>query len=270
MAERVIVDKAFLECVHACGLRCYGDFLAMADRGEQVASSRSGRTFRVRLGDASQSIECYLKIHDYSYWRRMRWRREKGELESANYVTMRDRCGVNVPIVIAHGSRSRGWRYRDGFILTRAIRRAVSLDTYAEANAGCVGVGLIRAVAKLVQRMHAASYFHIDLQWRNILVVGDDGVETAESSGDEMGAGLQLYLLDSPRGGICSSCVGRAHGRIRDLSSLHKDARRWLSPRAQLRWLKCYLGRARLTAIDRGMVRTILRDRAIKDRTHAA
>ncbi|MCB9858148.1 MAG: hypothetical protein H6818_20885 [Phycisphaerales bacterium] len=270
MGERVIVDKAFRERINACGLRHYGDFLSMADRSEQIASSRSGRTFRVRLGDGAQSIDAYLKIHDYAYWRRARWRREKGELETANYATMRNRCGVDVPAVIAHGSRTRGWRYRDGFILTQSIRGAASLDRFVEADPGRVDNRLLGAVAGVVRRMHSASYFHIDLQWRNILVV-----DSAEG-GDRPGAAdaplspLHVYLLDSPRGGIQSSGVGRQHGRIRDLSSLYKDARRWLSPRVQLRWLKCYLGTRRLTAIDRGMIRTILRDRAIKDRTHAA
>ena len=226
--------------------------------------------YRVRLGDGPAAIDGYLKIHDYSYWHRMRWRREKGELETANYALLGDRCGVNVPQVMAHGSRSGGWRYRDGFILTRAIDGAQSLEALAAANAGRLGDGVARSVAEIVRRMHAASYFHIDLQWRNILMVTDARVGVESADGGGLRVDPCIYLLDSPRGGVCMSGVGRAHGQIRDLSSLHKDARRWLSPRVQLRWLKCYLGGRRLTAIDRAMIRTILRDRAIKDRTHAA
>ncbi len=264
MSERVIVESASHRALlDACELRTYADIMALADRDDPIATSRSGRTFRVALPHGSGSVDCYLKIHDYSFWRRSRWRREKGAIEAANYALLRDRCGVNVPEVVAHGARTRGIRYRDGFILTAAIDASESLDAYALASDGRVDQRLLRESALLVQRMHAASYFHVDLQWRNILVVGrsaGEGIAT-DSSTDR----IHLYLLDSPRGGIRSSAAGRMHGRIRDLSSLYKDARRWLTPRAQLRWLKCYLGRARLTSIDRGMIRTILRDRAIKD-----
>lgn len=264
MSERVIVGNAGHRAVlDECGLRTYADIMALADRGEPIASSRSGRTFRVQLSQESGSIDCFLKIHDYSFWRRLRWRREKSEIEAANYSVLRDRCAVNVPEVIAHGARTRGLRYRDGFILTRAIDASESLDAYAAAHDGRVDQRLLRELALLVQRMHAASYFHVDLQWRNILVVESSAIGDVEA--DSSAPGFQLYLLDSPRGGIRSSAAGRMHGRIRDLSSLYKDARRWLTPRAQLRWLKCYLGRARLTSIDRDMIRTILRDRAIKD-----
>lgn len=269
MAERVIVDRAFEEFLGACGLCRYGDFLAATEGLEAIASSRSGRTYRVRLGEGAASIEAYLKIHDYAYWRRLRWRSEKGGLEAANYAMLRDRCGVNVPDVVALGSRTRGARYRDGFILTRAIAGAQSLDAYASAHDGRVGDDVCDRVADVIRRMHAASYFHVDLQWRNILIVADGDADGAGGV-DGLAGGPCVYLLDSPRGGLRRTGIGRAHGRIRDLSSLYKDARRWLGPRAQLRWLKHYLGRMRLTSIDRGMIRTILRDRAIKDRTHAA
>ncbi|HPF37859.1 MAG TPA: lipopolysaccharide kinase InaA family protein [Phycisphaerae bacterium] len=256
MTLRVIVDNAYRDRMAATGLRAYGDFLALCDRGEAISSSRSGRTFRVPLGDGASNIDGFLKVHDYSYWRRSRWRRDKGALEAANYAIMRHRCGLNTPDVIAYGARTGGLRYREGFILTRAIDGAQSLDAYADAHGGTISEGIAIAVAALTRQMHAAGFCHVDLQWRNILVAGG-----------EAGGAVQLCLLDSPRGGLRTTRVSQWHGRVRDLSSLYKGARHRLTPRAQLRWLKTYLGGRRLTNVDRAMVRVILRDRASKDRT---
>lgn len=266
MVQRVIINDAYRRMLDENGVRGYGDFLALADGGEQVASSRSGRTHRVRIGGGTDAIEGFLKIHDYSCWRRFRCRRDKGAAEAANYAVLRDVCGVNVPDVIARGWRKRGLRYVDGFILTRAIEGAHSLASIAAETGGAIDDAVMRGLADVVRRMHAASFFHIDLQWRNILVVGS-GRDSADA---RAGHDVTIFLLDSPRGGLQATAVGRAHGRIRDLSSLHKDARRWLGNRVQLWWLKVYLGRARLTPVDRAMIRTILRDREIKGRKRTA
>lgn len=266
MAERLIVDKDYQEIMRAAGARCYGDVLSLTDGCEPIASSRSGRTFRVQIGEDDAAIEGYLKIHDYSYWRRSRLRQDKGALEAANYLLLRDHCGIDVPDVIARGWRVRGLRYADGFILTRSVDGSRSLESVAAASDGAIDESLLRELAVVVRRMHAASYFHIDLQWRNILVVRQD--RSSQDTG--MAGSARIFLLDSPRGGLQSSAVGRAHGRIRDLSSLHKEARRWLGARVQLRWLKWYLDCERLSPIDRAMVRTILRDRSSKDRVQPA
>jgi len=241
--------------LEGAGLTTFGDYAALAARGDRVSTSRSSETHRVHFDDKGETIIAFHKRYDYTRRRRWRWRRDKALIESRNYELMRSRCDVGVPVVLARGVRSRGLRHIESFILTREIKGASRLDAAASA-AGGVPRALQDCLTRDVARMHDAGFFHIDLQWRNILV-------------GRSGGGDALYFLDSTRGGLRRTAVTRAHGRARDLSSLHKDAKRWIGPRDELRWLKAYLGRP-LTAIDRAMIRTILRDRAVKDRAPAA
>lgn len=237
------------------GMKTFDEFLVTASRGERVSASRSGETHRVRLNGDGGPVIGYLKRYDYSRRRRWRWQREKATVESRNYKLMHERSGVGVPDVMARGVRSHGLRHLEGFILTRAIAGATALDAFAESG-GRVPLALQDGLAAAVRRMHAADFFHIDLQWQNILVT-------------EAGGDYSVHFLDSTRGGLRRTTLTRAHGRIRDLSSLQKGARHWLSPRRQLRWLRSYLGRP-FAPLDRAMIRTILRDRAIKDHTPTA
>ena len=126
---------------------------------------------------------------------------------------------------------------------------------FRSASAGGVPAALRACVAADIARMHGGDFYHIDLQWRNILVTDRGGAYT-------------LHFLDSTRGGLRGSALFRAHGRARDLSSLYKEGRRWLTPVELLRWLRQYLGRP-IGATDRAMIRTIIRDRAVKDSMRA-
>ncbi len=112
---------------------------------------------------------------------------------------------------------------------------------------------LLETTADLVARMHAAGFFHIDLQWRNLLV-SEDGSRRP-----------RVYVIDSVRGGPRRWRPFQMHGRLRDLSSLYKLARSQVPVREQVGWLWRYLGVRRLRHEHRVMIQTILCDRRIKD-----
>lgn len=112
---------------------------------------------------------------------------------------------------------------------------------------------LLETTADLVSRMHAAGFFHIDLQWRNMLV-SEDGARCP-----------RVFVIDSARGGLRRSRLFQMHGRLRDLSSLYKLARFRVPVREQVGWLRRYLGVHRLQHEHRMMIQTILCDRRIKD-----
>lgn len=257
-----IVETEMRSDLEAAGLRCYEDFV----RGEShdvVGRSGTTRTRRIRLGRVSDGEEYYLKVYQYRGVRwRHRWRMDKGAVEARNYRLLRERCGMLVPDVVAHGSRRRGWRLLDAFILTRGVPEGTTLDVLFKKRWPTAGAGrcdplrgwLLAEIAGIVARMHRAGFYHVDLQWRNLLVSGD-----VSASGG-------VYILDSPRGGLRRWGPHRAHGRLRDLSSLYKEARTRLTRTEQLRWLLLYAGARSLTEDLRLLIRTILRDRAIKDR----
>lgn len=262
MGTRLVIDSAELKpLLEAAGLRRCEDFLTFGG-GVVVARSNTTTTRRVELAGNGERAAVFLKTyHHDGPGRRRRLFRDKCAREARNYRLLRERCGAPVPEVVAHGARRRGWRIVDSFIMTRGIDLACSLDEFVAAHwpeAGRAGEArlrraLLRDTAELIARMHRAAFFHIDLQWRNLLV--------ALESPDRP----RLYVLDCVRGGLRRTALGQAHGRVRDLSSLHKDGRRWLSAAEQLRWLRNYLGVRRLCAEGKALARAVLHDRRTKD-----
>lgn len=261
------------------GFSRYEDF-ADTTIGEVVRRSSTTQTRRIRWNDApgaattdasgSISGEFYLKVYRYgSNARRLALWPDKGGMEARNYRILRRHCGVSVPDVIAYGSRRRRGYLLDAFILTRAIPHAVSLDDFAKRRWGpnrCNTKGLATAAiddslrhhllihtADIVARMHRAGFFHIDLQWRNILIA-DDGSDRP-----------RIFLIDSARGSRREWKILQAHGRLRDLSSLYKEARVQFTPREQVLWLRRYFGVPRLTQDHHAMIQAIQDDRRIKD-----
>ncbi len=258
MAARwTLDDPGLANLLPAEGFRNYADF-AGCERGEVVARSGTTVTRRLRM-EGPGGGEFYLKQYRYAgpRWRH-RFRRSKDAIEARNYALLRDRCGVCVPQVVAHGSRRAGWRLLDAFILTRGVCGAVPLERWwreqsADAGRAAAALRTIERWAEVIARMHRAGVFHVDLQWRNLLV--RPGAPAAE-----------LFVLDSARGGRRRSPWMRNHATVRDLSGLEKSARRYLTRTQRLRWLRAYLrARGRSAEHVAPLARTIARDRARKD-----
>jgi tRNA A-37 threonylcarbamoyl transferase component Bud32 len=242
----------------SAGLRHYGDFLECS-AGEIVATTGTSQTRRIVLAHGDSSQVAFLKQYRYSGARwRHRFRRHKGEVEARNYRLMRDLAGVPVPDVVAVGSRRAGLRLLDAFILTRGIVAASPLDDWWTVRTSREGVppGLRRAiigeVLDLVVRMHRVGFYHVDLQWRNILIR-----ETSD--------GPRLFVLDSSRGGLRRTPWMRWHARMRDLSSLEKTARNFLSRTERVRFVHAYLRATRCRETPRKLITRILADRRRKD-----
>ncbi len=255
-----IVDTETARRCAEAGLRQYDDFVRYSG-GVLVAESGTTRTRRVTIDDAQGELAAFLKVYHYEGERRRhRFRRDKGEIEARNYALMQDRA-ISVPIVIAHGARRRGLRLLDAFILTLEIPNATPLDAYAEKHwrpprkpqQSRERRETLDMLADLVRRMHARDFYHIDLQWRNVLVSEPQGRQRS------------LHVIDSARGGVRRAPLTRAYGRLRDLSSLHKQARMCMTRTELLRWFASYLGVATFEDKHRAMIRAVLADRATKD-----
>jgi hypothetical protein len=249
-----IVDAPAAKTMAAFGLGRYEDFLQW--RGDAaVSSGRSSRTWRIDLSANDGGGSFFLKQYRYRD-RAMaaRIHRDKARREADNYAAMRRR-GIDVPDVVAFGARRRWGLLQDGFIVTRAVDGAEPLTAYWRQISGDPSARreLMFRTARMVRRMHDSGFFHVDLQWRNLLVSQDGPARP------------RVVVIDSPRGGVRAWTLGRHHGRLRDLAGLYKDARRHLGRTELMRWFKAYLGAARLRDEQRAMARTIIHDRAIKD-----
>jgi len=262
MAIRLIMlDPAAADLLRAVGLLQYHDFVSDTV-GRMVHETGTTRTRRITLPTDGSQADLYLKVHRYAGGhRRSAWRRDKAAIEARNYAYLGARCRVDVPDVIAHGRRTRAGWLVDSFILTRAVPGAEPLDRFAAKTwpdpraKGLVDLrrSLLEQSARMISRMHAAGFYHVDLQWRNLLVARVPG------------AAPRFYVIDSTRGGPRRLAVFRRHGQLRDLSSLAKEAARRLSRCEQVRWLRSYLGTPRLGDAGRRMIEAIVRDRHSKD-----
>lgn len=247
--QLTIVDNAMRSLLTDAGLIVYGDFLNCT-QGEIVHQSETSLTRRIVIPHGAVANTLYLKTYRSLPLRG--WTRSRPTREARNYSILRDECEMKVPDVIAFGARRAFGRWTEGIIVTRAVPNAISLDRLIDCTEALRRY-LPEHTSAMVARMHAAGFYHVDLQWRNLLV-SDDGTDAPD-----------IYVIDSARGGLRHWRVLREHGRLRDLSSLFKEARHRLTPREQLRWLKSYLGVRRFTPSHRALIRTIQYDRAIKD-----
>ncbi len=244
--------------LEAGGLASYDDFLACS-AGEMVAQTGTSQTRRIVLHQGTRTLYAYLKQYRYlgPRWRH-RFRRHKGAIEARNYELMRELARIPVPEVIAIGSRSSGLRLRDAFILTREVEGTSSLESWwsDRLKIGDVSQALRREilgeVLDLVVRMHCANFYHVDLQWRNLLI--RDSIDKP-----------RLFVLDSSRGGLRHLPWIRWHARMRDLSSLDKSARRFLSRADRARFVHEYVRATGCRESPRRLITRILADRRRKE-----
>ncbi len=261
-------DRRLQGALGAGGLRTYEDFIdAQADA--LVWERSVTKTIRLTSVDPENDrpLAFYLKKYLYPDRRwRFLFRPDKPAVEQRNYAFLRRRVGAVVPEVVATGRRRRWLQLHDAFILTAELPDCVQLDDYARTHwPASPGTdeqarqdSLVRATAELVRRMHAARFYHVDLQWRNVLV--------------RLGASAQrveVFVIDAPRGGRRWLWPRRRHGQLRDLSSLDKLARMYLSRTQRLRWFALYTGRRRFNRSDRRLIKAILADRARYERDKA-
>jgi len=181
-------------------------------------------------------------------------RRSKAACEFQNYAVFA-KLGIACAEPIACGEeRDSFGRLSRAFILTREILNAKTLTEFVqderarktEAGTRDIEKQLIKQLAEIVRRLHAAGFFHNDLVWRNILVTQDSHGET------------RLWLIDCPRGKFDHWSPLRHRRRLKDLASLDKVASQLCSRGERLMFLKTYLAKPRLDSETKQFAKQIL------------
>lgn len=266
----IFFQPRYAAALAALGLATLDDFLA-EQAGRLVSAHGLTHTRRIEFAHAGQILAGYLKIYDYTRRPlRHRFIRDKARREAKNVSVLRHRCGLSMPTVVCIGARRRLGALVRSFILTLELPASRPL---AEAwdHSLVDRTELLARSPAFVARMHAAGFVHIDLRWRNILVCCE---------GDRP---FEFVPIDCVRGGWRRARLAREHGRLRDLSSLYKDARPRLTRTQLLRWYIAYVAalndvdprrrrqpanesaRIRLDGLHRQAICVILRDRDSKD-----
>ncbi|HNQ87947.1 MAG TPA: lipopolysaccharide kinase InaA family protein [Verrucomicrobiota bacterium] len=195
--------------------------------------------------------------HKYSRWRYW-WRESKASREFRNYGNL-ERLGIPCAQRVAWGERrDLLGRLRWAFILTEAIPEVVTLPEFFQIQARHPDAGLrrsrrirvIRQLADMTRRIHAAGFFHNDLYGRNVLV------RLLPAGGDP-----EVYWIDCPKGGYNARESRHRRLRIKDLASLDLTAMAVATRPERLRFLLEYCGERRLTPSVRHLILDVVRYR---------
>jgi tRNA A-37 threonylcarbamoyl transferase component Bud32 len=204
----------------------------------------------------------YLKKFIYKSPVRFFLRPAKPFIELRNYEFLRS-LNLNVPHVIAAGQRRKFGSVVDAFLLTEGIPNARPLEDIAQKTHLLLTppeiLQLLDQLAETVGIMHQARFFHIDLQWRNVLIQTEK----------EAGGGkviVKVFLIDCPRGGRRWFFPRSWNGRMHDLAGLEKLASLYLSPKERLKWFKQYAGIKKIGWQDRFLIKGIIRE--LESRRH--
>lgn len=168
--------------------------------------------------------------------------RSRVRAEWENLLLFRE-LGLRVPPIAAYGES--GAR---GVLITEEVPGAIDLQSLVRQRPELLLDRdwldqVMVQVAEIARRLHATSFAHNDLKWRNILVT--------------RGGNPKVYLIDCPMGQTWWVPL-LAYKKIKDIACLDKVAKYCLSRTVRLRFYLHYVGRDRLTAADKTFIRKVL------------
>lgn len=220
-------------------------------QGERVASDPESEVLRVRFGGSMYYVKRYV-IGRRSLVRRWFGLRDlfgpqRAVREWKNLQRFHS-WGLPTATLVAWGQERRGGRFVRAALITEEIRDTLDLARMARESdprlRNHAWVAAVSAqVAAYARTMHAHSFAHNDLKWRNLLV---DNVSPPT-----------VYLIDCPSG--CRWWWPfLAYRTIKDLACLDKVAKYQLTHTQRLRFYLDYAGKSRLDPADKRKVRRIV------------
>ncbi len=144
--------------------------------------------------------------------------------------------GIPIPEIIAFGEQRCCWHYSGGVLVTQSLSKVRDLASLADENHPFLQDSqwlqqVLKQVVKHTRALHNIGFIHNDLKWRNILV----SLESQPT----------VYFIDCPTGKRKRGWFKR-RGIIKDLACLDKVAKKYLSNKMRLHFVKSYLGVTKL------------------------
>ena len=253
---RVLADEEAVPLLRELGLDTLEGALAFRD-GELVRDAGPRKTWRVVARDRV----LYLKVHHAVPLRRrlLPWKSESPARHEWSALMALRRTGFDVPDPVAFGETPTPWgRPPRSFVITSEVPGppldALLADGYPDPH----GLGergardaVLRDVAGMVRRFHAAGFYHKDL-YPCHLVVADD---------PRWG---RPHFIDLER--VERSHPPRRRWLVKDLAALHHGAPPTVTRTDRLRFLLLYLCKTRLDPRAKRCAREVIR----KERALAA
>ena len=261
MGEWLRIDPEYQGLLREAGLADLEALLA-GGGGRRIRHSLRTNAYRVELrepGGGHRTL--YVKAHREP-WPRLRYlfRRSRPAREWRVLQGLRER-GIPAARPVAVGERRRRGLPLGAVLVTEEVPGSTDLVKFVQAPGARPHTRerlrekrrCIEALARFTRRMHEAGYLSRDFHWRNILIVPGSPEP-------------RFFIIDNPRGlflpwGRLACWLG-----VRDLTALDRLAPHYLTRTDRLRFLKAYVGAARLRECRRLLERVLSRRRRLGHR----
>ena len=255
--NHIRVDPAYRDVLRAVDLFRVDSVLARTS-GRVSAWSRSTDTLRVS-GPERNRPGFYVKRYYYPDWSKRLRGAFRGTFFGyhrglAEFRLLNEMRSLGIPAVrpVAHGSRRIGHFIQACFLITEEAPGTRNLTTFAcDVRAGRTKLSaaqrdlIVRKFARQIAELHAASFAHGQLFWRNVLIrfspIGEP----------------EFFFLDARprRGGRKLTSAGRWW--VRELAHVLASAVPFTSQSERLRFLHEYYGARQLSPDIKGQIREI-------------
>lgn len=217
---------------------------ALIDKKEGLVSTGPyNNVLRHEFAGATYYIKRYHRAG--SSWIR-KWLRSRVRNEWENLIYFA-RLGIPIPTVLAYGEYRKYGMYSKGYLMTEGVLNAKDLEAVAKEHHPKFKKrqwlkSVMRQVAINTRKLHDEGFTHNDLKWRNILVTLNDAPV--------------VYFFDCPLGRYRYGC-SKKRGILKDLATLDKWAKQYLSRTDRLRFYMMYQNIRRVTEKDKKAIKKI-------------
>ncbi len=193
----------------------------------------------------------YQKSYGWKLWKR--WRRSKPEREARAYAYMKEH-GIPCPDHVEYhdvrnalGLLMTSELSMDQLEGTKDLRYICLLDEFkAIREEKQFRRSVILKLAAGVRKMHDCGFFHLNLNFRNVVARIDQGSDP------------DIYFIDVTSARIQPPAYRRPYMQRKELAFLYKDARSWCSLREMILFYKTYRRISKLTQEDRDYMKTLV------------
>ncbi len=211
--------------------------LTELDVDASAINQRSAVFERSYTDTQGNEIPVFVKVYTYRQHLLERlWRPGRSRTEARNLIFFQQ-SGIPAARVVAWGERkNRFGKLVDEFIITEAVPNTQTLDEFVKQHCPdrsraeyCTRRDqLIQQLGQATARIHAYSFFHKDLKWRNLL---------ARLNGDQ----VETFWIDCPKGDFHRPPWPQEHGKLKDCATLDKIARFACTEEERRRFVAHYL-----------------------------
>ena len=202
-------------------------------------NQRSAVFERTYTDPSGKQVPVFVKVYTYrTHLLERLWRAGRSRIEARNLIFFKQ-SGIPAARVIAWGERKNAFgKLVEEFIITEAVPNTQTLDEFVSEHCpdrsrpeyGERRDQLLHQLGQATARIHAHSFFHKDLKWRNVL---------ARLNGDQ----VETFWIDCPKGDFHLPPWPQEHGKLKDCATLDKIARFACTQDERKRFVAHYLGK---------------------------